>query len=106
MPVSKLFLGLITVGDYVMAESKFGINLGVVLSTSWLSAQVAATVGKILRVATQEECVLFRKKLLVEEQAVDLCRHIIRSKGMDMALLDAEYDWRGEKVAFFFDAKK
>ena len=104
--MNKLFLDPINVGDFVMAESKFGTNLGVVLSTSWVSVHAAASAGKVLRIATPEERDAFHKKLVLEEQAVAVCQEVIANKNMDMDILDAEYDWNRDKLAFFFDSKK
>jgi cell fate regulator YaaT (PSP1 superfamily) len=95
----------VSIGDLVFAESKFGTNFGIVISESWASPHSKHS-GDILHIATTEERRQFRNKLLHEEQVIDICRQIITTKGMEMDILDAEYQWNGEKLAVFFDSKK
>lgn len=105
LPVSESCTDKVMIGDLVLAESKFGINIGVVISESWTSAHTQHS-GDILHVATAEERRQFRNKLLHEENVIDICKQVIASKDIMMDILDAEYQWNGEKLAVFFDSRK
>ena len=105
LPLHQDLTTPVNIGDYVMTESKFGPNIGVVFSEAWSSSNPPHS-GTILHIATPQELSMFCNKLKLEEQGMAICRKVIYERGLEMDILDAEYHWNGEKLSFFFDSKK
>jgi cell fate regulator YaaT (PSP1 superfamily) len=59
---------------------------------------------QILRYAQANEIQQIGSKQADEEKAVAMCVHKVQEKGLDMSVLDAEYQWDRRKLTFFYSA--
>jgi len=123
----------IKIGCYVKVEADRGEDLGIVLSVNSIDKYLAANrpkseasaeqeqhggdssghthsagVGdlkRILRVATHDEISLLELKREEEEELLKVCRAKIRQRGLNMSVIDAEYQFDRNKLTFFFEAE-
>ena len=110
----------IVVGDFVIIEADRGEALGVVTEKVLKQRfkEVKATAGyrgkgnsaiyeedrRLIRQATKEERIQLPGKLLKEEEATKLCRDMIKKRGLDLAIINSEYQFDGGKLTFFYQA--
>lgn len=59
---------------------------------------------QILRYAQPNEVQQILAKQQDEEKAVQMCVQKVQEKGLDMSVLDAEYQWDRRKLTFFYSA--
>ncbi|ANB15627.1 Psp1p [Sugiyamaella lignohabitans] len=59
---------------------------------------------QILRFAQSNEVQQITSKQSDEEKAVSMCVHKVQEKGLDMSVIDAEYQWDRRKLTFFYSA--
>lgn len=59
---------------------------------------------QILRLAQPGEAQQILTKQADEEKAVAICLHKVRERGLDMTVVDAEYQWDRRKLTFFYSA--
>ena len=110
----------IMVGDFVVVEADRGEALGVVTQKTLKKdfKEVKATAGyrgkgssavydedkRLLRLATKDERIQLPGKLLKEEEATRLCRDMIKKRGLNLAIVNSEYQFDGGKLTFFYQA--
>ncbi len=110
----------IVVGDFVILEADRGEALGIITEKVLKQdfKEVKATAGYrgkgssaiyeedklLLRLATKEERIQLPGKLLKEEEATNLCRDMIKKRGLDLAIINSEYQFDGGKLTFFYQA--
>lgn len=61
---------------------------------------------QILRVATRRDYLQHQKNIEDSKKAFEKCQGIIRKLGLEMALIDAEYNFDREQLLFLFVARK
>lgn len=120
-------------GTYVKVEADRGEDLGIVigeaspdsLETPSRRASYGAGAGgfepprhnnsgresrdqpkKILRLATREEVALLATRRQEEDEMHQLCVQKVRERGLDMRIVDAEYQFDRNKLTFYFEAER
>mmetsp|Transcript_18119 Transcript_18119/g.41271 ORF Transcript_18119/g.41271 Transcript_18119/m.41271 type:complete len:131 (+) Transcript_18119:3105-3497(+) len=68
-------------------------------------AAAASDLKKIVRLATNNEIILLREKQEEEENLLKICRTKVRQRGLNMNVVDAEYQYDRHKLTFFFEAE-
>lgn len=115
--------GDIKMGSYVKVEADRGEDLGIVIcripgdkimntanrsrsnSTSSLpSGSGVADLKNIIRLATHDEILLLERKREEEEELIAICRNKTLQRGLNMNVVDAEYQFDRHKLTFFFEA--
>ena len=94
-------------GQTVVLEVDRGEDCGVylrVLPTHCLTHIKVKSVMPILRVATEEDQAAFKAVREKEAGAFEICAERIAARGLEMKLVDAEYQLDGNKITFFFTA--
>lgn len=61
---------------------------------------------KILRLATREEVALLATRRQEEDEMHQLCIQKVRERGLDMRIVDAEYQFDRNKLTFYFEAER
>lgn len=97
----------VSVGDAVIVEADRGVDLGYVLRMGKLVWQrKPEKLGNILRRATPEEVASLAQKARKEEEAFRACKEKIAQHGLEMKLVDVEYQFDGKKITFYFTAER
>ena len=98
------------IGDYVIVEVDRGEDLGRVVQKGPLVSrkhfEKESQLGVVLRLATKEEREHLRKLIEKEEEALKICHRKVEEHGLNMKLVDAEWQFDGNKVIFYFTAEK
>lgn len=112
--------GEIKIGTYVKVEADRGHDLGIVLSrvpiekfskygsndsSSSSSRTTLPDMKKIISVASNEEISLLQVKKEEEDELLKICRSKAAQKGLNMNVVDAEYQFDRHKLTFFFEAE-
>jgi len=92
---------------YVVAPSRYGMDMGLVLGALQIEADQAAggELYTIDRIASDEDMERWRENAEKEKEAYEICRNKIRKHGLDMKLVSAHYLLEEPKVLFFFTAE-
>ncbi|GMM48904.1 hypothetical protein DAPK24_055020 [Pichia kluyveri] len=124
------FFPNLKIGDLVIVEADRGRDLGKVvkLNVSILETRLlryAQYLGRkaalskdddhkkpilnfpkpILRLAQNEELLTVDSKIEDEMRAVEVCQHKVREFGLNMAIVDAEYQWDMKKLTFYYNSE-
>lgn len=93
-------------GDKVIVETARGVEFGsVVIGTKEVKdEEVTQPLKSVIRIATEEDKRTEEKNREKEKEAFDICLEKIRSHGLDMKLINAEYTFDNNKVLFYFTA--
>ena len=93
-------------GDHVIVETARGIEYGtVVLAPRDVEDdKVVQPLKDVLRVATPEDDEQEAYNRQREKEAFNICLEKIRTHGLEMKLIDAEYTFDNNKVLFYFTA--
>ncbi len=90
---------------HVIAPTKYGMDLGVVLGRiSCAGCNAEGEVFPIERVATENDLELYWDNCRREKEAFEICREKIEKHQLDMKLVSAHYLLEEPKVLFFFTA--
>lgn len=92
--------------DWVVVESKRGIEIGIVKLTSKCvnDEDVTLPLKDILRIATEEDIQQYKQNEKDAEQALILCKQLVKDQDLDMRLVNCEYTLDKSKVIFNFTA--
>jgi cell fate regulator YaaT (PSP1 superfamily) len=117
-------------GDYVSVEADRGFDIGVVIAKTPLDGfkENRLTIGRsgvhtgdykhVLRIATEEELRIFFLKQAEEERAVEVdplvdfsysvqvCRNKAFETGLQLRIIDAEFQFDRRKLNIYFEAKR
>lgn len=130
-PNNKPFLNNLKIGDLVIVEADRGRDLGKVvkLNLTILEARLlrfAQYLGRkaalskeeenhkkpvlnfpkpVIRFARNEELLTINSKINNEIKAVEVCQNKIREYGLNMVIVDAEYQWDMKKLTFYYNAE-
>lgn len=95
-------------GDYVLVEAERGYDLGrvTVCAGPELKRRRKQPIRALVRHATREE--LARLVTLAQEdrQAFENCRSRVRHFGLEMKIVDAETQFDGNRITFYFTADR
>ena len=85
--------------DWVVVESKRGIEIGIVKLTSKCvnDEDVTLPLKDILRIATEEDIQQYKQNEKDAEQALILCKQLVKDQDLDMRLVNCEYTKRISK---------
>jgi len=116
------------IGTYVKVEADRGEDLGIVVgkvpAEKYLAnrpghrTELGPSIGgpsssggggtdlkRIARLATHNEVSLLVKKREEEDELLKICRAKVRQRGLNMNVVDAEYQFDRHKLTFFFEAE-
>ena len=93
-------------GTPVIVETSRGIEYGTASADPMEvdSRRYNAPLRQVIRIATQEDQEKVKNARAKEKEARRICQEKIRSRGLDMKLIDAEYTFDGSKILFYFTA--
>lgn len=93
-------------GDHVIVETARGIEFGTVMTgiTEVDDEKVVQPLKPVLRLATERDMEQEANNKVKEKEAFKVCLEKIRSHGLEMKLIDAEYTFDNNKVLFYFTA--
>ncbi len=96
------------IGDYAIVEAEKGEDLGIVNQIgSFLERKKGdAVIRNIIRKPTQKDLEIYRQNRVKEAEAFKIGRKKIEEFGLEMKLVDVEYQFDGNKVTFYFTAEK
>jgi len=96
------------IGDYAIVEAEKGEDLGVVnqLGSMLERKKVEGEIRNILRKPTLKDLEWYRANRKKETDAYRLCRKKIVEHGLEMKLVDVEYQFDGNKITFYFTAER
>lgn len=96
------------VGDLVVVEAEKGEDLGRIVNMGYLVDQRAGDqeLPKLIRRPSREDLKQSEENTGLEEQAVHDCELRIEEHGLDMKLVDAEYQFDRKKITFYFTSEK
>ncbi|MGC8705449.1 MAG: PSP1 domain-containing protein [Desulfurella sp.] len=87
------------VGDFVIAESERGLNLGRVIK---ISHEKDDKLKSIVRVATQADYQRYNENLVLAQKAKKYCSQEAKNLNLDIKLVDVEYTIDNSKIIFYF----
>lgn len=96
------------IGDYAIVEAEKGEDLGIVnqLGSMLERKKVEGEIRNIIRKPTAKDLEKYKENRRKEFEAYQLCRKKIVEHGLDMKLVDVEYQFDGNKITFYFTADK
>ena len=96
----------VDIDDWVVVESKRGIEIGIVKNPLMDIAEedVVLPLKNIIRIADDKDIDKFNCNERDAENALILCKDIVREQGLDMRLVNCEYTLDKSKVIFNFTA--
>ena len=98
------------IGEYVVVEVDRGEDLGTVTEKGELADKKRpdkkSPLGKVRRQASQKEIEDLVKMNDKEAEAFNICTKKVEEHQLDMKLVDAEWQFDGNKIIFYFTAEK
>lgn len=96
------------VGDAVIVEAEKGEDLGRIVNMGYLVDQraVGKDLPKLIRKPSAADLKQSEENAHLEEQAMHDCKLRIEEHGLDMKLVDAEYQFDRKKITFYFTSEK
>ncbi len=93
-------------GDHVIVETARGIEFGTVVTgiTDVEEEKVVQPLKPVIRIANRRDMEQEAANRDREKEAFRICLEKIRSHGLEMKLIDAEYTFDNNKVLFYFTA--
>lgn len=94
-------------GDNVVVETSKGLEFAECAAGNHEVADSAVhqPLRPVVRVATKEDELRAEENRRREEEAFEVCRQKIAEHGLDMKLVDVEYNFEGNKILFFFTSE-
>lgn len=94
----------ISKGDFVVVETAKGLEFAECAQGNHTveDAAVIPPLRPVIRLATDEDVRRAEANRKKEAEAFSICREKIEQHGLDMKLVDVEYNFEGNKVLFFF----
>ena len=92
--------------DHVIVETARGIEFGTVVTgvTEVAEEKVVQPLKPVIRIANRRDMEQEAANREKEKEAFRICAEKIRSHGLEMKLIDAEYTFDNNKVLFYFTA--
>ncbi len=97
---------LVKPGDYVIADTVRGIDIGeVVIGIREVDESNAVNpVKKLIRIATEQDIRQSSENRIKEKEAYEICQRKIAEHQLDMKLVSVEYAFDNSKILFYFTA--
>ncbi|MDE7395311.1 MAG: stage 0 sporulation family protein [Clostridiales bacterium] len=97
----------VSVGDNVVVQTSLGADYGKVVMplTTVDEGKIVGTLMPVLRVATEEDNERHQKLLEKRKESLPLIAEKIRSSGLEMKFVGAEYTFEGGKLMIYFTAE-
>lgn len=94
-------------GQGVIIETSRGVEYGecVQANTMVEDSAVVQPLRPLVRIATPKDLETVRRNHEKEERAFRICQEKIADHGLDMKLVDVEYNFDGNKILFFFTSE-
>ncbi len=94
-------------GDNVVVETAKGLEFAECVSGNHEvnDDDVHPPLRPVARVATEEDVRRAEENRQREKEAFEVCRQRIAKHGLDMKLVDVEYNFEGSKILFFFTSE-
>ena len=94
-------------GEGVIIETSRGLEYGecVQANTMVEDEQVVQPLRPMVRIATQKDLDTVAKNREKEKRAFQICQEKIEHHGLDMKLVEVEYNFEGNKILFFFTSE-
>ncbi len=91
-------------GRPVIVETAKGLEFGDCTKGNHMveDSLVVQPLRPVIRIATDEDCAMMEKNRAREKEAFAVCQEKILAHGLDMKLVDVEYNFEGSKIIFFF----
>jgi len=91
-------------GDFVIVETQKGLELGECAVGNHYVANdsIIPPLRPVLRMATAEDLQAAEQSRSREREVLEICQAKISEHGLDMKLVDAEINFEGSKILFFF----
>ncbi len=94
-------------GDHVIVETAKGLEFAECVSGNHEvdDAAVHPPLRPVIRIAAPEDVKRAEDNRRKEKDAFEVCRQRIAKHGLDMKLVDVEYNFEGSKILFFFTSE-
>ncbi len=91
-------------GEQVIIETSRGVEFGECVEGNRLidEMELVSPLRPVLRKATEEDRKAMEQNKDKEKKAFDICQKKIQEHGLDMKLVEVEYNFDGSKILFFF----
>ena len=98
----------ISIGDHVIVQVERGEDMGKIIQhlQGVHAANARVRPLPILRVAVPEELERAAENRVKEHEARRVCCNMVAERGLKMKVVDAEWQFDGNKVTFYFTAEK
>ena len=93
-------------GDKIVVETSKGLELGECAKGNHFvqDEKIIPPLRPVIRIATRNDLHSYENNKQKETEAHEICRKKIAEHGLDMKLVDVEYNFEGNKILFFFTA--
>ena len=93
-------------GSHVIVETVRGVEYGTVVGEirEIEDQKIPQPLRSVVRVASEEDEQRAQGNREREKEAIAICKEKIRSRGLEMKLIDAEYTFDNSKILFYFTA--
>jgi cell fate regulator YaaT (PSP1 superfamily) len=94
-------------GEQIIIETSRGVEFGTCVEGNHLidEMQLVSPLRPVVRKATENDCKLLEQNREKEAKAYDICLQKIQEHGLDMKLVEVEYNFDGSKILFFFTSE-
>lgn len=91
-------------GQKVIVETSKGLEIGECVkgNHSVPEDKIVPPLRPVIRVATEDDLRVEEQNKIKEKEAFEICLKKIAEHGLDMKLVDVEYNFEGSKIMFFF----
>lgn len=91
-------------GEKVIIETSRGVEFGECVEGNRFidEMELISPLRPVLRMATEEDVKAVEQNKEKEKKAFDICQKKIQEHGLDMKLVEVEYNFDGSKILFFF----
>ncbi len=91
-------------GDPVVVETSKGLELGECARGNYEvpDERIVPPLRCVVRVATENDLKAVENNKKKEAEAFEICKRKIAEHGLDMKLVDVEYNFEGNKILFYF----
>ncbi|MFP3897187.1 MAG: stage 0 sporulation family protein [Anaerolineales bacterium] len=95
-------------GEYVIVETARGKEMGgvVMAPTEIDPSEVVGELKPVLSRATPADRIEAQRLQMQEPQAMKKCEKEVKELGLDMKIIDAQYNYDGSRLTFYFTADK
>ena len=94
-------------GQGVIIETSRGIEFGECIQGNTMveDSAVVQPLRPLVRLATERDLEIVRRNKEKEARAFDICQEKIVQHGLEMKLVEVEYNFEGSKILFFFTSE-